>query len=874
MPIKPSVAGEIAPDLYKEELDNGLTLIAKDVEGSRAATVQIWVKAGSIYEEQEQAGITHVIEHMIFKGTPDRGPGEIAGMVEGLGGKINAYTGYEYTVYHATMPNRHREKGLEVLSDAVLNAVFDPQELEREKRVVLEELAMRKDQPATSFFEKVMASSYHKHPYRRPVIGSSESISAIDREDIINYRENFYKPGRMNVVVVGDFEFPRLLSRVRELMGDMTPDEAVTTEIPREPERESPDFFTLRKKVNQSRMALTFPIPSFNHPEAPVMDIIAALLGDGESSRLYNSLRNRLGLVHQVNASSFTPQYQGLLKIYATLDPENLAPALEAGLEEIFKLKYNKVPEDELARVKLNLEKDFVFGMEKVNGQARMLGNLQMLSGDPRPETYLENLREVDSEDIIKAARKYLSPDKITAGSLIPDSASISLDKEEAVEIMRKTDQEVRSASGTPASLVTDAFLDNVHRFQLDNGITLLVREDPSISTVGLRLIMPGGLRGETEATNGAFKFISRLLPEGTEGLSGRELDLKLAELAGNISGFSGRNTFGLKAGFLSRFFEPGLELVSDIVIRPSFSSKKAEKVRGELLARLDQQEDSLPSVTRREFNEILFQGHPYSLNTEGSETAIRNLDVGELEKIYRQYSRPDKLVIAVAGDVKAPEVKQAVDKYFGGWSPPSSDPYPLDTSFLEPSIPEEPEIESLSREKEQVHIIIGFMGAGLKEEDRHTLQMLETVLTGQSGRLFTRLRDEMSLAYSVSAFNFSGLNTGSFGVYIATSSGKKDKAIQSLWEELYRLREENISKEELKRARELLIGHYELGLQTHGSQAMEMGLNQIYGLGQDYGHRFIRKLKSLSAEEIRKTARQYIRPEHYVMITVGKEED
>ncbi|MFW5906536.1 MAG: M16 family metallopeptidase, partial [Desulfobia sp.] len=118
MPIKPSVAGEIAPDLYKEELDNGLTLIAKDVEGSRAATVQIWVKAGSIYEEQEQAGITHVIEHMIFKGTPDRGPGEIAGMVEGLGGKINAYTGYEYTVYHATMPNRHREKGLEVLSNA------------------------------------------------------------------------------------------------------------------------------------------------------------------------------------------------------------------------------------------------------------------------------------------------------------------------------------------------------------------------------------------------------------------------------------------------------------------------------------------------------------------------------------------------------------------------------------------------------------------------------------------------------------------------------------------------------------------------------------------------------------------------------------
>ncbi|MGM0682368.1 MAG: M16 family metallopeptidase, partial [Thermodesulfobacteriota bacterium] len=730
-----SNAEEISPGLYKEVLDNKLTLIAKDLEESRAATVQIWVKAGSIYEEKATAGITHLIEHMIFKGTPDRGPGQIAGLIEGLGGQINAYTGYEYTVYHATLPNRHWEKGLEVLSDAVLHAVFDPEELEREKGVVLEELFMRKDQPATQFFEELMANSYREHPYRRPVIGNRESIVSIERQDIMTYRKNFYNPDRMCVVIVGDFDFPHLLSRVQELMGGVQAETANIPDIPREPEQGSPRVFNLQKNVNQSRMAWTFPIPSFNHADSPVMDVIAALLGNGESSRLYNRLRNQKGLVHRVRASSFTPDYQGLLKVTANLEPENLDAALEAGLEEIFKLKYQEVPEDELARIKLNLEKEIIFGLEKVKGRARILGRLEMLSGDPRSENYLDKVRQVKSEEIIKVARKYFSPDKITVGCLLPDSSKTTLDKQKTTEIIRKADQKARTVSKIPASLISDSFLDNVHRFELDNGITLLVKEDHNIPTVAARLIFPGGLRGETETTNGAFSFISKLLPEGSESLSGRELDLRLAELAGSLSGFSGKNTFGLKAGFLSRFFKPGLELISDIIINPCFNSREAEKVRGALLDKLDQQEDSLPSVAMREFNEALFQGHPYSLNSAGSKTVIKNLDVAELKNIYKQYSRPGKMVLAVAGDIKAEEVKKTVNDCFGRWSR-SAAPYPLDTSFLEPLPPAEPEIITLDREKKQVHIIIGFIGAGLKNEDRYSLEMLKTVLSGQSGRL------------------------------------------------------------------------------------------------------------------------------------------
>ena len=172
MSTSPLMAEELAPHLHKTILDNGLTVIVKEMPGTRVATVQIWVKAGSVYENTDEAGITHFIEHMIFKGTETRGPGELAGAIEGVGGRVNAYTSYENTVYHATLSAVHWEMAFEVLAEAVMHSVFDPVELEREKKVVLEELSMRYDRPNIRLFHDLMATAYTRHPYRLPVIGN------------------------------------------------------------------------------------------------------------------------------------------------------------------------------------------------------------------------------------------------------------------------------------------------------------------------------------------------------------------------------------------------------------------------------------------------------------------------------------------------------------------------------------------------------------------------------------------------------------------------------------------------------------------------------------------------------------------------------
>jgi zinc protease len=343
--------------------------------------------------------------------------------------------------------------------------------------------------------------------------------------------------------------------------------------------------------------------------------------------------------------------------------------------------------------------------------------------------------------------------------------------------------------------------------------------------------------------------------------------------MAGSISGFSGKNTFGLKADFLARFAGKGLQLMHDILLTPAFDPGETEKIRPELLAHLKQQEDVLPSLTFREFNRILFDGHPYGLNPLGTEEAIRRFSAEDLRLLYKQYARPDRMVLAISGAVKAEEMRIRVERLFGSWAVPvvkgSSS---ITEEMLLPVLPAQPKIFTLPQSKEQVHLIIGFLGTTMYDPDRYSLEVLDTVLSGQSGRLFVELRDKQSLAYSLSSFAMLGLDIGSFGIYMGTSPANQELALAEMWKQLYRVREEEIDPEELERAKNILIGRYELGLQTHGAQALDMALSEVYGLGQDYGVKYMEAIRAVNGQEVRAAARKYIQPDRYVMVKVGAE--
>lgn len=859
-------AEELEPGLFKTVLDNGLTVLVRETPGSRAATVQFWVRAGSVYEEPQEAGITHFIEHMIFKGTPTRGPGELAGAIESVGGRINAYTSFEYTVYHATLTSRHWQLALDVLGDALLHSSFDEVEIEREKKVVLEEVGMRKDRPNIMLFQEMMTNAFKVHPYRLPVIGSVETISSFSREAVLRYLEKHYHPENFTVIVVGDLDAEVVTGRVKELMGVIPRGNISQPQLPLDPQQQEPRLFSIVGDIQQPQMALGIPITPFRHPDSPVIDVISEIVGHGETSRLYRSLRDDKGLVYDIHSSAFTPHDPGLFEIFATVDGNRLEDALEAALTELFSLKYHEVSEEELVRAKRILESDFVFNLERVEGQARALGSFEFMAGDPREDHYLEQVRSVSREDILRVANRYFSGSRLTAGFLVPEDSVFVIDEKELGRVISAAEK--KAVNGTDPSL-KKSVVGDVHRYVLANGIRLLVREDPIVPTVAIRAVMPGGLRSETAATNGAFAFISEALPKGTETRSAREIADAVADMAGSLGGFSGKNTFGLKGDFLSRFLRQAMGLFGDIIKNPAFDPDEVEKIRPELLARLKQQEDSLPALAFREFNTLLFDRHPYGLNSLGTAESLGSLDSAQLNELYRTQARPDNLVLSISGDVKADEVASLVTSLLGSWQGSAAEQSAAPTIEL-PPILDKPIEQEIPRDKEQVHIIIGFLGTTMTSSDRYGLEVLDTLLSGQSGRLFTELRDNMSLAYSLSSFSLSGLDTGSFGIYIGTSPDKKEKAIDEIWKQLQKVRQEPPGEDELERAKNIIISQYEMGLQTHGAQAMEMALNEAYELGQDFGELYTQAIAEVGADDVVAAARKFILADGYVMVTVG----
>ena len=869
MQSETSAAAELAPHLFKSSFDNGMTVVVREMPGTRVATVQIWVKAGSVFEEPQEAGITHFIEHMIFKGTEDRGPGELAGEIEGAGGRINAYTSYEHTVYHATLSSSHWDMALEVLADAVLHSSFDPVELEREKKVILEELWMRNDRPNIKLFHELMAKAYTSHPYRLPVIGNEETIQGYTRDMILNYMRKHYQPENFTVVVAGDVKGEEVIDKVKSLMGGLPVEGRAEVSLPVEPTQNEPRVFTLKAEIMQPQMAVAIPITQFDHPDTPVLDVIAQIVGHGETSRLYRSLRDEKQLVYGIHASAFTPHDPGMFEITAVVDGDKMMPALEAALVELFSLKYFSVTDKELKRAKHSLESDFVFNMERVEGQARVLGSFQMMAGDPREDKYLQQIRSVSQEDIKRVAQVYFTDKGVTAGFLVPTGSSFDPDKTMLAAVIEKAGEMAKQ--GNSEAMLSEAYLSGTHRFVLENGITLLVREDSTVPTVGIRAVFPGGLRAETKSINGAFAYISDLLAKGTDRMTARELAEAVADMAGGITGFNGKNTFGVKADFLARFFKEGMVLVRDVLRTPAFDPGESEKIRPELLAQLKQQEDSLTSTAFREFNQLLFDGHPYGLNSIGTEDAIQSFTAASLKNIYQQHARPEQLVLAIAGDVKAEEVRGLVVELFGDWQTKRLNvDQEIEEEILPPVTPSSAKKLEINRDKEQVHLVIGFMGTTLKSPDRFRLELLDTILSGQSGRLFIELRDRQSLAYSLSSFSLFGLDTGAFGIYIGTSPDKMEQAIKGVWQELDTIRKEMVNEEELERAKNIVISQYELAMQTHSAQALEMGLNETYKMGQDFGNRYIQEINEVSKEEILAVAQKYILPEQYVMVSVG----
>ncbi len=852
--------------LFKKILPNGLTAVVKESHRAPVVAVQIWVKAGSAYETDKQAGITHLIEHMIFKGTEKRGPGELAAIIESLGGTINAYTSYDYTVYHCVVPSSHLSTALDVLEDAVFHSKFDPDELEREKKVVLEEMKMRMDNPHTRMFENLMRISYKVYPYRRPIIGFEETVRSFTRQDILSYMAEHYRPCNMTVIVTGDVDGEQALSQIEHFFGKEQERPCKEAAFPKEPTQQGPRIIETSMDCNEGYLAISFSgLPSFTGKDTPALDLLSSLLSDGESSILVSKLKNQLQIVHSIQASAFTPKGPGLFEITADIDPQNLERVLLNVLKEISRLKEQEVSPKDLKKAKTQIVTDFLYSQETMEGEARKLGVFQTLAGDASKEIeYIESVKAVTAKDIMDVAKKYLDPQRINVSLVSPESASVSFDDKALAKVIKQaSNPELEEASG--ATMIIGK--GKVKRFTVGNDVTLLCLEAHDLPTVGIRIVLPGGLRYENQSTNGIFNLLAQAWTKGTTLHNSKTLSELIDSMGADIHGFSGQNSFGLKARFTSDTFRRGLGLLAEILLSPSFPEDEIEKLKPQILASIRQQDDYMPSVAVREFKKLLFSPHPYSMNVLGTPENVMRFSRDDILNAYHNFVVPDRAIIAVVGDFDADQLKQELTDLLKDWqnqaegflpTPPS--PAPLNS----------PKVVNIHRDKQQEHIVLGFMGTSISDQDRYPLEVLNAILAGQGGRLFKELRDKESLAYSVTSFLNFGVDCGFVAAYIACSPEKKKKAQKGLWRELYKIQEEPPEVTEVQRAINWLLGRYQISLQTPGAKAMDMAINELLGLGYDFSNRYPALLRQVTPQQVMDVAKKYLGSQAYVLVSVG----
>ncbi len=859
-----AMATDGASGVFKKVLQNGLTAVVKESHRAPVVAVQIWVKAGSAYETEKQAGITHLIEHMIFKGTEKRKPGELASIIESLGGTINAYTSYDYTVYHCVVPKEFLATALDVLDDAVFHSKFDKDELEKEKKVVLEEMKMRQDNPHTRLYEDLMKISYQVYPYRRPIIGYEETVMAFTREDILEYMSQHYKPCNMAVIVTGDVQPDEAVAEIERFFGKEKELECHEQSFPQEPPQTTPRIISTSMDCNEGYLALSFSgIPNFNHPDTPALDLLSTYLSDGESSLLVSRLKNQLQLVHSISASAFTPKGPGLFEITADIDPQNLHKALVAIISQIYKVKEQEISPKELKKAKTQLITDFLYSQETMEGEARKLGVFQILAGDAEKEfEYIERVKKLTSQDLLEVAKKYFSPDKINVSLVFPEDTPARFDDKDLQMVLQEA-----SGAGVSEMPKVKASGSNIQRFTIGNGITLLCLEAHDLPTVGVRIVMPGGLRYETPAINGIFNMLAKAWTKGTTLHSAQALSEIIDGMGAEIHGFSGQNSFGLRARFTSDTFKRGVALLTEILLSPSFPVKEIEKLKPQILAKIKQQDDYMPSVAIREFKRLLFAPHPYSMNILGTPENVLRFSRDDLITTYNNYVVPDRAIIAVVGDFDTEQLRQELSTLLSKWENQAEGFLPSPPA---PEVMSSPKVVNIHRQKEQEHMVLGFMGPSVSSRDRYAVEVLNAILAGQGGRLFKDLRDKQSLAYSVTSLLNLGVDYGFIAAYIACSPEKKKTAQKGLWKELYKIQEDPPSEAEVKRAQNWLVGRYQISLQTPGAKAMDMAINELLGLGYDFSSKYPELIRKVTPEDVRQAAKIYFNPQAYVLVTVG----
>jgi len=825
-------------------LANGLTIIVQEDRSAPVASVQAWCAAGSTTEDKHLgAGLSHILEHMLFKGTKTRSTNEIAQKIQDVGGYINAYTSFDRTVFWIDVPKDGALTALDILADAMMNSTLPAQEYAKEQEVIRREFAMGMDDPGRMMTHLLFATAYQRHPYRLPVIGLIDIYNQLTHEQVMEYYKARYVPNNLTFIVVGDVCAAEVRKKVEEFFKDRPAKSLPPIYIPAEPPQLG------RREVHQefntelTHLAMAWHVPEIAHPDVAALDLLSVILGEGHSSRLYRKVREESGLAFAISAFSYTPGDPGILGVDAILDPQNREAAQNLILQMIEDVRRDGVTAEELAKGKKIVLSQELASLRTMRGQATDLGTNWFLTRNLNfSREYLDKIQKVTLDDIKRVAVQYLTDENLTIVSLNPKGSLKS-----------------KSETAVPA------VIGEIQKFELSNGLRVLVREDARLPLIAMSAVFRGGLLVETEATSGITRLVAKSLLKGTKTRTAEQIANQLEAVGGEITAEGGNNSLVVNLDVTQPDLALGTDILADVLLNATMRPDPVAREKEIQLAKIKDEDEKPTAVARNLLKRTLFPNHPLGLRPEGTPESVARLDSRDLRAFRDRYIVARNGVIAVFGNVKAGQVMELFEQKLGALpsgelalkNPPSS-PYLAETKVVE-----------AEREKAQAVLVVGFRGTDVFSPDRYALELIDEASSDLASRFFIRIREKMGLAYYVGASQTQTLSPGLFAFYLGTDPEKIESVKSAFLHEIRKLSTEGLTAIELARAKKKLIGQQQIQNQSNDVFAYMTALDELYGLGFNHSQELVAKVNAVTLGDIKRVTAKYFAKQPYVLAIV-----
>lgn len=839
-------------DVYK--LDDGQTVIVKQVKNNPIVTIDTWVKTGSINENDQNNGVSHFLEHLFFKGTETHPGGEFDKILESKGAVTNASTSKDFTHYYITIPSKYFDMAMDLHADMLLHPQIPRKELEKERKVVMEEIAKGVNNPNEKLFDNLNAMLYKNHPYKRKVLGTNEIIGKISREEILEYYNTHYGPQNMVTIIIGDVDPQHALAKVRE---DFKVESRKIVRNINKPEVPilTKQTKTIYEPVQGGYLMIGWHSANATNSDTYALDVLATILGDGRSSILYQTIKEQKQLAYSISADNSTFKEGGIFDINANFTPENSAKLQKAIFETVAKIRKDGVTQEQLNLAKSIIERDTYYERESIENISSGIGYTTVLTGNPKYyDEYLNKIKSVTAREVQAVAKKYLSENQCAVSVVLPESEKTAqTNAKPPVEHNAKLIQQTK----------------DTQKYELDNGATLLLSPNDLNDIVAMSIYVKGG--EFLEKIPGVSNVMSTVMMKGTKKYSSLELAQILEENGIKINPSTAADDFSIDVLTTKSQLAKTFEILDEVVNNATFDDFEIDKTKNDMLSSIQKSRDIPMNVAVENYKDLIFENSVYSYGNKIYEKTLPKVGRDDVLEYYNTIFNPNNIVISVNGNVNLKDITNPLVDIFGAKASTKFN-YSDYASTITPLNTPKKSIVEIS-DLQTAWLVIGWQTAGLQNtKDFATLKVIDSILGGgMSSRLFRNVRDQEGLAYQLGSSFSPKILKGSFTMYIGTNPKTLYLAQEKMLEQVNRLKSEFVSDKELQEAKEKIIGNYIISQETNLDKATTVGWFETSGRGFDFQTKYETLINNVTASDIVEVANKYFNENYVTSVVKGK---